>query len=190
MSPVCAIPPIDCKFTPSAPYASCKYIILSKLRSSSQMFICLFFIEFDESAICRSQSSCVYPIARAIKFQRAKKRFWGLFIIVLDQHYFLFSSRWKAKRILTAVPAMRWLKREIPTAAHSKLPLTRSMLLLLLFCNRAYSFFITFAHCSHFRKAHITLYVVLAHIARMESKRLNNLNIWVLNFLKKYISKF
>ena len=41
-----------------------------------------------------------------------------------------------------------------------------------------------------FRKAHITLYVVLAHIARMESKRLNNLNIWVLNFLKKYLPKF
>ena len=41
-----------------------------------------------------------------------------------------------------------------------------------------------------FRKALTTLFVVLPPIARMESKRLNNSNILVLNFLKKYLSKF
>ena len=135
----------------------------------------------------------------------------------LDLVMFSFSSRWKAKRILTTAPAIRWLKTEIPTAAPSKPPLTRSMRLFLLYRAGTFIAFlsllhnclispvvalcwkfvsISFYHFAQvfflliFRKAHTTLFVVLAPIVRMESKRLNNSNILVLNFLKKCVSKF
>ena len=52
------------------------------------------------------------------------------------------------------------------------------------------SFYFNCALLCHYRKALTTLFVVLAPIVRMESKRLNNLNIWVLNFLKKCVPKF